>query len=148
MSAREAALRLHVLRSQAQLVLATANRAAAPSTHLMAYAHSDDLRHVFLASGRTRKLADMLENPAVSLLWDNRTGNLADHADGILVTARGRATELTGGDAARARAALLHRNPNMSGFLGGESVAMVDVEVETMAVVVGYGSPELFTPSL
>jgi hypothetical protein len=30
--------------------------------------HSDDLRHVFLASGRTRKLADMLENPAVSLV--------------------------------------------------------------------------------
>jgi hypothetical protein len=37
MSAREVALRL--LRSQVQLVLATANRAAVPSTHLMAYAH-------------------------------------------------------------------------------------------------------------
>ena len=36
----------------------------------------------------------MVDNPSVSMLWDNRTGNLADHADGLLITASGNATLL------------------------------------------------------
>ena len=51
-----------------------------------------------------------------------------------------------GGEAGRAHAALLRRHTNMSGFLAREAVAMVGVSVHTVAVVVGYGSPELFFP--
>eukprot|EP00966_Prymnesium_polylepis_P096522 2236329-Prymnesium_polylepis.1 len=53
-----------LLGSQVQAVLATATREGAPSTHLMAYAHTPDLRRVFLATGAdTRKALQMLSNP-------------------------------------------------------------------------------------
>ena len=58
------------------------------------------------------------------------------------MTARGRAAELTGGEAGRAHAALLGRNPIMSGFLARGAY----VCTYTVAVVVGYGSPERLSP--
>ena len=73
-----------LLDAQVQCVLATANGAGWPSTHLMAYAFAEDLRQVYMASGvSSRKIEDIRSNSAVSLLWDNRTGNLADHGDGM-----------------------------------------------------------------
>ena len=136
-----------LLSSQVQAVLATATREGAPSTHLMAYAHTDDLRHVYVATGaETRKALQMLSNPSVSLLWDNRTGNLADHGDGVLVTAAGRAALLEHEDRAAGLAALEHKNPNMSSFLRG-GVSVFSVGVETYSVVRGYDAPALFAPT-
>jgi hypothetical protein len=58
----------------------------------MAYSTSDDLKQVYLASPLlSRKSTNMNVRPQVSLLFDNRTGNLKDHGDGLLVTARGSA---------------------------------------------------------
>ena len=134
-----------LLRSQVQCVLATATRQGQPSTALMAYAYTDDMHHVFMASSvSSRKCEDMLANPRVSILFDNRTGNLADHGDGMLVTASGHASLLTfdsGAESAAAR--LIERNPNQAGFMAQEGDAVLAVAVETYAVVVGYGKPTL-----
>lgn len=136
-----------LLRSQVQCVLATASPQGQPSTHLMAYAYSPDLTSVVIASGvRSRKVDDMLSNPSVSLLWDNRTGNLQDHGDGMLVTASGQASQLSADAAAAATAQLLERNPNLASFVARDDVAVLRVAVDTYAVVVGYGAPELVDP--
>ena len=136
-----------LLRSQVQCVLATANPQGQPSTHLMAYAYSPDLTSVIIASGvRSRKVEDMLSNPSVSLLFDNRTGNLMDHGEGMLVTASGQASQLSADAAADATAQLLERNPNLASFVARGDVAVLGVAVETYAVVVGYGAPELVDP--
>ena len=111
----------------------------------MAYAYTDDMSHVFIASSvSSRKVEDMLANPKVSILWDNRSGNLADHSEGTLVTASGRASLLTSGsDAESAAARLIERNPNQKGFMDQKGVAVLAVAVETYAVVIGYGKPTL-----
>lgn len=136
-----------LLRSQVQCVLATASPQGQPSTHLMAYAFSSDLTSVIIASGvSSRKVQDMLSNPSVSLLWDNRTGNLQDHGEGMLVTASGRASQLLADAASDATAQLLERNPNLTSFVARDDVVVLGVAVDTYAVVVGYGAPELIDP--
>ena len=85
----------------------------------------------------------MLERPSCSLLWDNRTGRLADHGDGVLVTAVGRAA------AARpeeGRARFLERNPNMGRFLASDGVALFRISVARFEIVKGYGRPRRWEP--
>ena len=100
----------HLLRAQVQCVLATCSAHGSsgeerwrPATHLMAYGLCPSLASIFFATGtKTRKAEHMLRSPAVSILWDDRTGNLSDHGDGCLVTASGIAEHLAvGSDLAR-----------------------------------------------
>ena len=142
-------LRGHVgalLASQVQCVLATVELSHAPATALMAFAHSEDLRSVYLVSHTlARKAENMIERPtAVSLLFDNRTGNLKDHGDGLLVTARGRVvppSNRTTNDSHEAAPLFLAKNPNMSEFLAADGVGIFDFQVSEYEVVrVGGGA--------
>ena len=136
-------LRGHVgalLASQVQCVLATVELSHAPATALMAFAHSEDLRSVYLVSHTlARKAENMIERPtAVSLLFDNRTGNLKDHGDGLLVTARGRVvppSNRTTNDSHEAAPLFLAKNPNMSEFLAADGVGIFDFQVSEYEVV-------------
>jgi nitroimidazol reductase NimA-like FMN-containing flavoprotein (pyridoxamine 5'-phosphate oxidase superfamily) len=140
-----------VLTSQVQCVLATTTADLRPATFLMAFAISPCLRFVVVAThGGARKAQQMRERPAVSLLWDNRTGNLRDHADGLLVTAVGQAAKVTAEaevDALPwASARFLARNPNMANFLASEGVGLFQIRVDSYEIIEGYGRPERWAP--
>jgi hypothetical protein len=136
------------LKSQVQAVLATVSANHRPLTHLMAYATSSNLKQIYFATAKqTRKAANMSERPSVNVLWDNRTGNVSDHGDGLLVTAAGQATSMVlEGDIEEAKVSLLAKNPNLSTFLAGEGVGYFVVTVENYEVVVGYGQPNKWSP--
>jgi hypothetical protein len=139
-----------MLASQVQGVLATVGRNLAPATALMAFATNRDSSVVYLATHvAARKALNMLERPTVSLLWDNRTGNLADHGEGVLVTAGGVAALLpaAGEDALVARASFEAKNPNMARFLATDGVGLFAVTVDEYEVVVGYERPQAWVPS-
>lgn len=139
-----------LLRSQVQCVLATVSPTDnSPSTHLMAYGFERTLRQVYFATGRhTRKDKNMRAHPAVSILWDDRTGNLGDHHSGTLATANGAAQALADGSlgAEVARDLILASNPNMTSFVTDESTSMFVVTVQEWGVVEGYGSMRLWNP--
>jgi nitroimidazol reductase NimA-like FMN-containing flavoprotein (pyridoxamine 5'-phosphate oxidase superfamily) len=135
------------LSSQVQAVLATVGPELQPQTHLMAYAASEDLSTVYLATSRSRKWENMQARPSVSLLWDNRTGNLVDHGDGLLVTASGRAALISEEDEVGAATRLfLEKNPNMKPFLASDGVGVFKVTVGAFEVVEGYGKPTSWKP--
>ena len=138
-----------LLRSQVQGVLAIVDVAGLPSTHLMAYSACPELRKVFLATpAGTRKDQNMRVCPAVSVLWDDRTDNLADHSEGTLATAAGSAKALAPGEQAdEAMAALLSDNPNMNSFLSAESTVLFCVEVAEWGLVEGYSSTRVWQPT-
>jgi hypothetical protein len=119
-----------------------------PHTHLMAYAVNEDLSTVYLASARSRKTENMLARPDVSLLWDNRTGNLADHGDGLLVTASGKAALANKEEVDAAKKLFVGRNPNMAGFLAIDGVSMFAVKVSVVEVVEGYSRPTEWRPGI
>ena len=138
-----------MLAAQVQGVLATTNANGAPATALMAFAANTDSSVVYLATPvAARKATNMLERPAVSLLWDNRTGNLADHGEGCLVTAGGAAALVDDGndDYLTARALFGAKNPNMSGFLAQDGVGIFAVTVNEYELVQGYERPQLWAP--
>ena len=92
-----------------------------------------------------RKAQNMLERPAVSLLWDNRTGNAVDHGNGLLVTASGNAALAKNLEPATAR--FLAKNPEMSGFLESDGIGLFEVSIRTYEVVHGYDRPQMWDPN-
>jgi len=136
-----------MLTSQVQCVLATTAADHAPSTFLMAFAASPCLRSVFVATPlRARKAQQMLERPAVSLLWDNRTGNLADHGAGMLVSASGQAAEVAAEELPSAAERFVAKNPNMAAFLASEGVSVFEIRIGAYELVEGYGRPQQWVP--
>ena len=109
-------------------MLATVHRDNAPATALMAFAAIPNLQTIVLATAlAARKAQNTLERPAVSLLWDNRTGNASDHGHGLLVTASGSAALVKNGETAMAH--FLSKNPEMSKFLESDGVGLFEVSI-------------------
>lgn len=141
------ALTHRLLASQVQCVLST-QAGTAPRQHLMAYAFDGSLRRVYLASRPdTEKVANMLGQPQVSLLWDNRTGNTSDHRDGLAAMASGSAAPVRGWDRARAAFLLLQRNPELEALLARADTQVVAVAVDTFRLVRGYDAVTEFSPA-
>lgn len=113
----------------------------------MAFGLADSLQYVFLATkANTQKAENMIRSPLVSILWDDRTGQLQDHAEGMLVTASGVASLTDGAIAAEAQATILSANPNFGRFVNDPATVLFAVDVLSYDVVVGYGSPIRWCP--
>lgn len=135
-----------LLSTQVQCVLSTVSEGL-PRQHLMAYAFDPALDKVYLASrAGTEKVANMLDNPDISLLWDNRTGNTADHTAGTAAMAAGRAVPTQGWVRARATFMLLARNPQLRHLLADANVEVFCVKVATYKLVEGYDTVTEFVP--
>jgi general stress protein 26 len=135
-----------ILDNQVQCVLAT-QKDGLIFQHLMAYDMDDTLATVFLASFRnTRKVANMMANPRVSLLWDNRTGNNRDHADGFALSAQGTARIVDTAAQAHAKAQLLKRNDSLQAMLDNDNAVLVAIDVAHYHLALGYSETFFYEP--
>ena len=135
----ELATEISVLLSQQdQSVLATMNETG-PCQHLMAYAFSEDLFTIYLATYMdTRKFRNMLSNPNVSLMWDNRIGSIKDHVDGYSLTATGIAELLEGQPREIASEALLSKNSTLGNLLSNANCQLFSVSLNEYTWTRGY----------
>ena len=139
-----------MLASQVQAVLATVEPCGRPATYLMAFCASPDLQYVYVATHTAaRKATNMNAEPRVSLLWDNRTGNLADHSAGVLVTANGVAARMPAhsNETTEAVESLLSKNPNLAGFLDTPDIGLYEIQMGAFEVVEGYDPPKHWSPT-
>src|SRR4030043_991243 len=68
-----------------------------PYINLVAFAATDDLKHLLFTTNRnTRKYRNLKENPQVAVLVDNRANKLSDFHKATAVTAIGKAKECIG----------------------------------------------------
>lgn len=135
-----------LVNTQVQCTLATVN-AGRPSQHLMAYAFEPSLGSILLVSGRrTTKTHNMLADPAVSLLWDNRTGNTKDHCRGLALAAEGNAQVLQGWMRVRAARLLRLRSPELANLLHQADALVFSIKVGTYRLAEGYGTVTRWTP--
>ena len=136
-----------LLDTQVQAVLATSD-GNQPCLHLMAYAFSPSLAKIYLATyANTQKAANMLNNPAVSLLWDNRTGNTDDHTEGFALTAIGLAKPQPDEQRQEARQLLLARNTSIQGLLDNPETLVFAIEVDHYRWVQGYDQVYRYQPT-
>ena len=146
-SAPDLAATIHsFLECQVQCVLATMFDGR-PYQHLMAYAFDASLQSIYIASLRdTEKVANMLRAPAVSLFWDNRTGSIQDHKEGLALTATGLAELLDCEERSTAFHALLARNSTLANLLNNMGVAIFAVRVSRYSLALGYTSKQEYVP--
>ena len=102
----------------------------------MAFAVTPDLRCIVLATYReTRKHANLLANPRVSLLIDNRTNKSIDYHDAVAISAQGTVSEV---DLARGAGLLqlyLRKHPQLREFATAPDCVLLNLEVESYYVV-------------
>ncbi len=124
--------------SQKLAVLATQDRGQ-PHTSLVAFAATDDLKHLVFATARaTRKFTHITADARVAMLVDDRSDHDPGFQKTVAVTAVGKGSE-AGGDRRRSFVDLyLNRHPHLKEFIESPDCAIVDVSVETYYLVSSF----------
>lgn len=121
--------------SQKLAVLSTQNHGQ-PYSNLLAFAATEDLQYLLFATTRaTRKYANLMADPRVAVLVDNRKNDLADFSEAAAFTALGKAWELQGAERQRFLAVYLEKHPNLKDFVAAPTCALLRVKVDKYIVV-------------
>lgn len=124
-----------LFRSQSIAVLAT-QRQGQPFTNLVAFAATEDLKHLAFATTRaTRKYANLSADSRVAMLVDNRRNQISDFENATAVTAIGKAEEARGEHRDRLLHVYLSKHPHLKGFATSFSCALIKVTVEKYEIV-------------
>ena len=127
-----------LLESQKLAVLATTGQAG-PHASLVALASSQDLRTLVLATPETtRKYANLIQEPQVALLVDNRSNQAADCHAAMAVTAYGQARVQTKKHAPAWEELYLKKHPHLRDFVQAPSCALVTVSVDRYSLVSSF----------
>jgi nitroimidazol reductase NimA-like FMN-containing flavoprotein (pyridoxamine 5'-phosphate oxidase superfamily) len=124
-----------LLESQRFAVLATDDHGQ-PFASLMAFAATEDLRHMVVLTERTtRKYANLQSNPRVALLIDDRENKGSDTEDSVVVTAIGEARELDRDAGAPLLELFLARHPYLAAFAASPTCAILCVRLSSYQLV-------------
>lgn len=115
--------------TQKVAVLAT-NADGQPYGSLVAFAATQDLEELLFATPRSsRKYGNLLSNPRVSLVIDNRGELRSGLSNALAVGAVGRTEELTGEEREQMAKVYLSRHPYLADFVGSRDIALFAVKV-------------------
>jgi len=128
-------------------VLAT-RETRSPYQSLVAFAVSRDLKHIYFATAAdTRKYANLVRFPQVSMLFDNRRNAAADFNRGIAVAALGRAEMVKTRSKKEALDLYLRKHPTLDGFIKSPSCRMFQVKVKTYILVTEFQQVIPYNPT-
>jgi nitroimidazol reductase NimA-like FMN-containing flavoprotein (pyridoxamine 5'-phosphate oxidase superfamily) len=125
----------NLLESQKLAVLATQNHGQ-PYSNLIAIAATADLKYLLFATTRaTHKYANLMADPRVAVLVDNRKNDVADFTEAAALTALGKAWELHGGERRQFLNIYLEKHPNLNEFVAAPTCAFLRIKVDKYIVV-------------
>ena len=121
-----------------------------PYGALVAFAFSEDLRHVVFATPvATRKYRLLSECSHVALLVDNRPDKAGELMEIEAVTATGRATQIEGGSEFDQWAGLLlDRHPYLKSFVQADSSALFRIDVVRFLHVMRFQEVRQWVPTV
>jgi heme iron utilization protein len=124
--------------SQRLAVLATYGDAQ-PYCSLMAFAVSDDLKHLIMATKQhTQKFANIQKHPRISLLVDNRKNQVDDFQQAVAVTILALASELESTEYEHFLNLYLFKHPYMRSFCQSPDCTLLKLTVERYLVVSSF----------
>lgn len=127
-----------LLTSQKLAVLATYGDDQ-PYCSLMAFAVSDDLQYLIVATKRqTKKFDNMQQHPRVSLLVDNRRNQADDFQQAVAVTVLATAAEATPAEREQFLSLYLFKHPYMRSFCQAPDCALLKLTVDRYLVVSSF----------
>jgi heme iron utilization protein len=125
----------NLVETQRSAALAT-QEGGQPYLSLMAFAATPDLRRLVMATDRhTRKYANLVAEPRVALLIDNRSNVPADTEEAVAVTVLGRAAEATPEEREDLLPLFLAKHPHLAAFATSPTCALIVVRVSAYLVV-------------
>jgi nitroimidazol reductase NimA-like FMN-containing flavoprotein (pyridoxamine 5'-phosphate oxidase superfamily) len=124
-----------LLETQRSAALAT-QESGQPYLSLMAFAATSDLTTIIVATDRrTRKYANLMAEPRVALLIDNRSNIPADTREAVAVTVLGQAREAIPEEHQKFLRLFLDKHPHLEDFATLPTCALIAVRVATYIVV-------------
>lgn len=124
-----------LFRSQYLAVLAT-HSSGQPYTSLVAFAATDDLKHLLFATDQsTRKYANLKSDARAAMLIDNRSNRQDDIEHAMAVTATGITEVISGGIKDRLRALYLEKHSRLEEFINAPTRALINLNVDCYYVV-------------
>lgn len=127
-----------VLESQRLAVLAT-ECVGQPYTSLMAFAYTDDLATIIVATGRaTRKHMNLMSEARVSLLIDTRSNSESDFDTAAAITVVGTASEVGTEERGEFEKLYIFRHPSLEKFVRSLSTALFIIRVDSYLLVSGF----------
>ncbi|TFF84333.1 pyridoxamine 5'-phosphate oxidase family protein [Candidatus Thorarchaeota archaeon] len=131
---------INLLSSQLVAVLSTSEKGE-PYSCLVSFEATDDLHYIVFATMRQRlKYRNMLANPRVSLMVDNRENKASDLHQATSVSILGTACDTEGKERERFAKLLLARHPELEDFVSHPDCAVIAVEVDRYYVVTDFES--------
>ncbi|RPJ76686.1 MAG: pyridoxamine 5'-phosphate oxidase family protein [Desulfobacteraceae bacterium] len=125
-----------LLSTQRLAVVSTHSAAGHPYANLVAFAASDDLKHIFFATPRsTRKFENLEADCRVALLVDSRSNREEDFHEAVAVTVMGRAGELYGAERDDAIRLYLAKHPYLEDFVRAPTCALFKIHVQRYVLV-------------
>ena len=124
-----------LLNSQIQAVLTTQHQLQ-PYTILLAFAMTQDLRHiVFVTARATQKYANLMANPRASLLIDNRCNDSTDYRKAVAISAQGVTREVDAVQRAEQFPLYLSKPPHLRDCVTDAACALLQLDLECYDVV-------------
>jgi uncharacterized pyridoxamine 5'-phosphate oxidase family protein len=118
-----------ILTNQNFTVLAT-DKELKPYANLVAFVLIDELENIVFATNRnTQKYNNIISNPNVALLFDNRTNSSSDLSKAIAISAIGLATETGEQEKLRLIPSFVKKHPNLNTFLNCKETAIIKVSI-------------------
>ena len=109
-----------------------------PYCTIVAFTPSDDLRYLLIATPRgTSKYNNILQNPGVSLMVDNRSASKPDFTNGIAVSCLGRALTVPEPEFEACRKLHFERHAHLRIHLDSPDCALVRIAVERYIIARG-----------
>ncbi len=127
-----------LLRSQPLAVLAT-HCDGQPHASLVAYAASEDLKHLVFATPKsTRKYTNILADDRVAMLIDSRSNRVSDFEQAAAVTVTGHAREQDRNTSGRFAEFFLAKHRHLAEFVASPASALIIVDVDRYSLVTGF----------
>ena len=124
----------NLLQSQRFAVIATQEESI-PYTNLVAFIHSKDLKQIIFATSKnTKKYNNIIKNPKISMLIDNRGNKPDDIKKTVAVTAVGIADELKH-DFDFYKNFYLKKHPYLKDFINSPDTVLINFKVEKFLLV-------------
>jgi nitroimidazol reductase NimA-like FMN-containing flavoprotein (pyridoxamine 5'-phosphate oxidase superfamily) len=129
-----------VLDSQSIAVLGT-SKDDEPYSCLVGFAVTEDLKQLLFATMRQRlKYKNMMANPRVTLMIDDRDAKASDFNDTTSITIVGSAEDMRGKMREQYASLLLQRNPALTDFVNSPDCAVIRVTIDKIYVVSEFES--------
>lgn len=114
-----------------------------PYLSLMAYAWTDDLNHMIIATKRgTRKYSNIIETPGVAFLIDNRSNQKTNFQETLAVTGIGKAKETKGQEKESLTTLFLGNHPELAAFVNSPECALIKIRIDQYIIISQFEEAE------